>query len=132
MVGKSRFGGIFSYLNRRDLNTIKTIESWYHSRPDRYLTDLYLDDDYNQFYKTPLLSEMSLDEIIEGVEAYIGYLQEEREGEDPDYVAELDQEERSQWAEIQGKARYFEAQLQPILKRLKRAKTRLENEELRG
>ena len=133
MVGKSRFGGLFSVLNRKDISTIRLVESHLESQPD-FETHLVLaDSDTN-------LEDMSIDEIIEGVEEYIGYLQEYRgvrEGtpsldfqEMRDWQRNLSSEEKVTWAEGQRQSRYWEAQLRPVLKKLKRYETRLQNEAL--
>ena len=137
---KDRFGGLFSPLSRRDINTIRNVERYFFSQ-DSFLGEVPLHDEYG----VPL-SQMPLDEIIEGVELYIEYLREERgtgsfaySGDDPEMSAmaemaewtqEMSQEQRVMWAEMQRKARYWQAQLQPILEKLKRAQNKLQNEAL--
>jgi len=130
MVGKSRFGGIFSILSRRDVNVIKTAEAHLLSDED-FGGDVPLEEG---------LDDLSIDEVIEGVKLYIEYFRQERVTgymdspgnykEMVDWQKTLSPERKVEWAEMQRQARYWQAQLQPILKKLKRAQTKLQNEEL--
>jgi len=133
MVGKSRFGGLFSILSRRDINTIRLVETHIESSPD-FESDLALaDSDTN-------LEDMPLDEILDGVRHYIEYLREERGTGDlqsksefqeiADWQKDLSSERKVEWAERQGTSRYWEAKLKPIAVKLEKAKNRLENEAL--
>ena len=132
MVGRSRFGGLFSILNHRDIQTIRQAEAHIE------IADPDLDDEM-----FPLaggkIEDMSINEIIDGLEVYLSYLQIDRgEGlhntEDDPYLEEvrkenweyqmnlergLSSEERAKLGEEKGKSRYWESQLNPILNKLK-------------
>ena len=139
MVGKSRFGGLFSVLNRRDLNIIRLVEGYFDSQPDYY-------GDLMSNMEEPI-EELSIDELIGWVDTYIINLRYERGidttqekmwpgstssffQEVSDYQKQMSPERKVQWAEGQRQSRYWEVQLRPILAKLEKAKNRLENEEL--
>ena len=127
---KQRFGGIYSALSQRDVNTIRNAEAY-----------LLSDEDFGG--DTPLeegLDELSIDEIIEGLVLYIEYFQQERATGYMDWPGNyrdmiewqksLPSKERIEWGEKMGKSRYWEGKLLPVLLKLKGYQRRLQGEEL--
>ena len=127
---KQRFGGIYSALSQRDVNTIRNAEAY-----------LLSDEDFGG--DTPLeegLDELSIDEIIDGVQLYIEYFQQERATGNMDWPGNykemiewqksLPPKGRAEWGERMGKSRYWEGKLLPVLLKLKGYQRRLQGEEL--
>ena len=139
MVGRSRFGGIYSILSQRDLNTIRSVEGYFETA-EHFRSSLADQIIFSGFGDRKHIEDMTLDEIVEGLETYIGYFQEIRGVgifADSDTYSEMMEdmedwstESRVWWADTQGQSRYWEGQLSPILGKLKRYQNRLQNEEL--
>ena len=133
MVGKSRFGGLFSVLSSRDIAVIRDTESFLMADPDYWgepeerssiegLLD-YESEDY------PGIENLSIDELIEASKGLIDQLKDMTTpghfGGKGSVVVQNPESGR-----IAGKYRYWITKLQPILAKLERVKSKLENESL--
>ncbi len=127
-----RIGGIFPILTRREFNTIQQAEAILLS-DESFEGDTYetVGTIGNYSEGTPL-EQYSVPDLLTVVDLYDGYLREGiTDGIDSvDHMKSLSQEGRVKFAEYKRVNRYWLAKLQPILKKLKRVKYRLENEAL--
>ncbi len=125
-----RIGGIFSVLSRRDFNIIKQAEIALDS-DESFEGDTY--ESIGNYSEGTDLEEYSVPDLIEVVELYISYFDAIGHGgeiRESDYWRTAPQIERIRLAEEKGGNRHWSAKLQPILKKLRRVKDKMENQAL--
>ena len=139
MVGRSRFGGIYSVLSQRELSTLKDFETFLE------LQDPDIEEDLLKFAGDKV-QDLTIEEMIDGIELYIEWMQMSRgetygSSEDPDYTKQFNREireeqrlkekgltssERVREGQSKGQSRHWEGQLSTILHKLKRHQTKQE------
>ena len=124
-----RIGGIFPILTQREFNTIKQAEANLLS-DESFEGDTY--ESIGNYSDDTPLEQYSVADITEVVELYSEYFRAgyNVESEAGGFFKEASQVDKARLSEYKRGNRYWGSKLQPILKKLKRVKSRLENEAL--
>ena len=138
VVGRQRYGGIFSKLNRGDIGVIRDAETFLLTDPDYGLTIDEIDDvmslvgdkyDEDEF---PGLENLTIDDLIEVTKGLRSQIASVSSLDQKGYEIErtYPESQRIDRGRVVGKYRYWEQQLGKVLQKLYRVQNQLENEEL--
>jgi len=134
MVARNRFGGLFSILSRRDLVAIDTMERQIEAQPPfngddgEWMAELWLEDDPPVHFSgaAPSYSLQELEDHLQHAKDWLssflqGELRIEFRGSQADRIG---------YAEEIGRIRSWIITIDKVLKKIKKGRQTLENEEL--